>query len=200
MTGLDIRVHVKCSLSAPTQQQTAVHSRLGNISRASLEGGSFRVNTGHLSPRQMAAFVNLPSKGVTVLGGMQIFTRQEKSRNNLWRCLCSGKSHFPPSTVPEAGDEGEKNVVSFIFSGGLTANFLAWRRGGFSLQPHSCRHNPQCVCLTHISSKSYNLRREQVHNFGSQVALSELTLFQSSNIFKIGCQEITEKGGISCYF
>jgi len=68
--GLNIGVHVECSPCVPAQPPAAVYSRQGIISRASLEGVRFRVNTGHLVPWQMAVFVNLPSKGVTVLGGM----------------------------------------------------------------------------------------------------------------------------------
>lgn len=134
------------------QPRTANCSALqpGTHLRANLRRASFCVNTGHWFPWQMAAFMNLPSKGATPLTGMWIFIRQEKSWHNLRRCLCSGKSPFSPSIVSEAEDEGG-NVLSFLFPGRSRANFLDCKQGGFSLQPHSCLHKPQCVCLTHIS-------------------------------------------------
>lgn len=68
------------------------------------------------------AFRSLPSKDAAGLRGVRIFIRQEKLWHNLRRCLFSGKSHFSPSIVPEAGEASEKNVLSFLFSGGSRAN------------------------------------------------------------------------------
>lgn len=127
-------------------QPTVVNYRAlctGNHRTVRRPRGSFRVNTGHPFPRQMAASVNLPSKVATADRDVDLHqagkvTEQSEEVSGLWQISVL------TSRVPEAGDEGE-NLVSCGLPGSVVANFLTWKEGSFALLPCPCLHKLQRV-------------------------------------------------------